>query len=698
MKMESQYTSRSARSEIRISNDIYTLDTEATTLFKHDGVWMPYCDAVDTKRDPTVAFCYASMICDSQGATIYRDLQDLYDRLAEISASSDDIKVLWVHNLGYDIQWLMNILLFDNVFAKKPHRVIYAEWKKLQFRCSYMLTHQSLDALSNSYHLEVKKATGKYDYNKFRTPLTPLSAAEEDYCIRDVKSLYKGIEIYRDRFGSIAKIPYTQTGAVRNRIKCLYHDDDKHHTSMSKLIPSYTEYALLQMVKWGGYTHASFLYADMTIHDRVDSLDISSSYPYQLVSKKYPMSRFLRCDPELYRCDKIDKYAFIFYIVIDNYDINTYSSYISVSHCVKCIDGVYDNGRVMRAKHLEIYVTDVDYTIIRDTCDQDIKIKYAWCAIKDYLPVSLLLEILDMYGKKTSQKGVDNNLYMRSKEELNSVYGMMLSALVYGNTTMDANTGKWSYRDPSEQDIVDRLSYLRQSKYKNNYSYAWGVWCVAYGRRQIWDAIIRHDDYNIYNDTDSIKLIDGYDADWFGRYNSDLVARLDSLMVSRGIDPELTRPRKADGTPVQLGVFDHDDTYVEFKTLGAKRYCYRDARKNELHMTVAGVNKEHGAECLRGNIDNFKSDMKIAYEHCKRLVLKYDNDQPVGLVLDDGWVLDQRFAVKSIPSTYTMNLESLYLDLIMRHNDLNNDLPDNIHKLHDIIMEEQSAKNKKRVL
>ena len=50
------------------------------------------------------------------------------------------------------------------------------------------------------------------------------------------------------------------------------------------------------------------------------------------------------------------------------------------------------------------------------------------------------------------------------------------------------------------------------------------------------------------------------------------------------------------------------DEYLEFITLGAKRYCGRCLEDNKLHITVSGVPKS-GAQCLNDNIYNFRKGM-----------------------------------------------------------------------------------------
>ena len=66
------------------------------------------------------------------------------------------------------------------------------------------------------------------------------------------------------------------------------------------------------------------------------------------------------------------------------------------------------------------------------------------------------------------------------------------------------------------------------------------------------------------------------------------------------------------GTEYWLGVVDVEK-HEKFRTMGAKRYCVEDKVLNKetgkiedvLKITVAGVPKKKGADCLSGNIENF---------------------------------------------------------------------------------------------
>ena len=53
---------------------------------------------------------------------------------------------MYVHNLAYEFQFLRDICTFKEVFARTPRKPIkcYADNLGIEFRCSYLLTNQSL--------------------------------------------------------------------------------------------------------------------------------------------------------------------------------------------------------------------------------------------------------------------------------------------------------------------------------------------------------------------------------------------------------------------------------------------------------------------------------------------------------------------------------------------------------------------------
>ena len=67
-------------------------------------------------------------------------------------------------------------------------------------------------------------------------------------------------------------------------------------------------------------------------------------------------------------------------------------------------------------------------------------------------------------------------------------------------------------------------------------------------------------------------------------------------------------PVVINGKEFWLGVAESEgdkDKYTEFKYMGAKRYCGRCLKTGKLKLTVSGVPKGPGAECLNDDISNF---------------------------------------------------------------------------------------------
>ena len=60
------------------------------------------------------------------------------------------------------------------------------------------------------------------------------------------------------------------------------------------------------------------------------------------------------------------------------------------------------------------------------------------------------------------------------------------------------------------------------------------------------------------------------------------------------------------GRDYWLGVAELDGEYSEFVALHSKCYACRDANTGNLKITVAGVPKKKGVECLKDDITNFR--------------------------------------------------------------------------------------------
>lgn len=134
--------------------------------------------------------------------------------------------IIYVHNLSYEFQFMRKWLEWAKIFSldkRKPLKAV--TYNGFEFRCSYLLSGYSLAKLGGELtRYEVSKKEGQLNYDLIRTPITPLTEKELEYCVYDVLVVMAYIQEKIENEGGISKIPLTKTGYVRNycREKCLY--------------------------------------------------------------------------------------------------------------------------------------------------------------------------------------------------------------------------------------------------------------------------------------------------------------------------------------------------------------------------------------------------------------------------------------------------------------------------------------------
>ena len=70
--------------------------------------------------------------------------------------------IIYVHNLGYEFQFIRKFFDWDKVFAIKQRRPVYALCKGLEFRCSLFLSNYALAYIGDNllHKYPVKKLVG----------------------------------------------------------------------------------------------------------------------------------------------------------------------------------------------------------------------------------------------------------------------------------------------------------------------------------------------------------------------------------------------------------------------------------------------------------------------------------------------------------------------------------------------------------
>lgn len=546
----------------------------------------------------------------------WEEFKDLCRQLQEyFLLDSEHILVVYVHNLSYEFQFMRKYFNWLDVFAvdeRKPVKALCSYG--IEFRDSYILSGYSLEKLAeNLVSHNIKKLVGDLDYNLTRTHITELTENELAYCNNDVEIVLAYINEQIDQYGSITKIPMTNTGRVRNFVKDKCYFTEKNHRKSSKgkyqrykelmneLTLTTGEYTMLKRCFMGGFTHASMLYSGKLLHD-VASIDFTSSYPYVMLSEKFPMSKPEKVNPtkeQFLKWVNDDNVGLMFVVRFKGLQSKlSFETYLSESKCDVLENPIINNGRVFKADTVQTTITDIDFKIMYKCYTWDsIEIANVHKFYMQYLPKPILLAIVELYEKKTTLKDVSGKEveYLVNKGMLNSVYGMCVTDIVRDNISYKDD---WQLEKYTIEMMNEQIEKYNSSSNRFLY-YPWGVWVTAYARKNLWNGILEIGIDYVYSDTDSVKFLN-YEKhiEYINRYNLDVERKLKKMCKFRQIEFERLKPKTIKGVEKMIGVWDFEGIYTHFKTLGAKRYLVRSKKDEKLHLTVAGLSKQNGVEYL----------------------------------------------------------------------------------------------------
>lgn len=605
--------------------------------------------------------------------------------------------IIGVHNLGYEFQFMRHYFEWKKVFAVDLRKPVYAVTTNgIEFRDTLILSGYKLETVGKNLHTyKVAKMVGDLDYKKIRNSKTQLTEKEIGYCINDVKVVMAYLQECIDSEGSIAKIPLTKTGYIRRFVRndCFGNDiKEKNYKRydymalMQNLTIEPDEYKQLKRGFCGGFVHPSPFYSG-NVCENVMSMDITSSYPTQLCLPKFPMSKGEKHVIESKQDfeNSLKLYCCLFDLELENVESKfMYDAYISRSRCIKCDNPTISNGRVVSADRLLITVTEQDYNIIKNI--------YTWSNIKvgnmiryqrGYLPRDFIRSVLELYKSKTELKGLqgdDENgvpysvTYLARKEMLNACYGMTVTDIVRSDIEY---TDEWTQTEPILQDAIEKYN-----ESKNRFLfYPWGVWTTACARTAVWSAIFNLKDDYIYCDTDSVKFKNPEKhMAYFEKYNKIITEQLIETCKHFGFPEEYVHPKNNKGKEKQLGVWDFDGLYSEFKTLGAKRYLlkYADDSRNgdesgQYSLTVSGLNKKITLPYLLDKygddiFNKFDNNLYIDGKHTGKNTHTYIDDEKHGKLKDYQGNISEYHEYSCIhlsESDYNLSISQEYLNFLL---------------------------------
>lgn len=616
----------------KVDNTIYTLDIETTSYLLLDNKVLPaieYLKLTDEQQQQAEfrSCMYIWQFSINDKVYYGRTWDELQWFILRLDFYNPYKKIIFVHNLAFEFQYLKSIFRFKNVVARKKHKVMKCELEdyNIEFRCTYQMSNCALSQLPKIFKLPVEKKKGDLDYTLLRTPATELTVKELGYCEYDCLVVYHYVKRELETYGRVDKIPITSTGHVRRELKERIDKDWDYKNKVKRSINVNPHiYNLLQEAFAGGYTHANWVYTDEILKN-ITSYDFTSSYPYILVSHKFASTEFQKCNIKR-REQMLRNFAYLLVVKFTGLKCKYYNNFISASKCKDIYNASYDNGRIMSADSITITLTDVDFYFLLDTYKYDsYEILESFYSVYDYLPKQFIEFVLEKYVNKTAYKNVEGMEveYAKEKNKFNALYGMSVTNMIRDEVEYDNELDWLPDRELTNDEIIKKLN---EEKKKAFLSFSYGVWVTAYARSNLLKNVIQLDDKVVYCDTDSMKLKKGYDKTVIEKYNKFVINKLKNVSKILDIPFDKFCPKDSEGVRHTLGVFENDGTYAEFITQGAKKYAYtkwvelkkiqdkdgkikKDVNMQEvkgnkakiLEITVAGVPKTRGVRTKRLN-------------------------------------------------------------------------------------------------
>lgn len=612
--------------------------------------------------------------------------------------------VIYVHNLPFEAVWLFDELnaagYQGKVFATAPRKPILFSIDDLgiEFRCSLKLTNRGLAKYLSDMHTGYEKLTGDLNYRIARTPKSYLDPKTElAYCAADVVGLYYAIKADLEHTGdTIASVPLTSTGYVRRDLRKLIEGDKNYEWLLKRCALTPEQYQLVKFLAKGGDTLGAASQRLWHVCYNIASFDYVSSYPAQLLTRKYPLSTFeLEGKGKEITLEYLHQIKDMGRFFICKFEVTNVE--LKLHNCpIPCITRSKDlytdnelcyNGRLLRADRAGIALDMISFEIFEEQYKWDsIEFGEVYSCEYGYLPQKIRDFIYGFFVNKCKlkehkaslEKGspewIDASLdYDLWKNLLNGIFGMFYTDCLKGMNTYDFELNCWNPELPKPLDMDEAKKWLI------DYIYEVLVpqWEKAAGgaipEEELAKKIMAFMEEQVKLNREALyrNQVSGVSPYMWGCVTaSHGRARLWELIKAAGfynviysdtdsikvkncqqaregvakLNEELTRIAlecgayydSPSGKRYILGVAEDetgDKPYLEFVTGGAKKYCYRD--EDGLHHTVSGVAKDQVTQ-LKDDIKNFAPDFK--YNPAGGILLHYIEQERREIVVhgDDG--------------------------------------------------------------
>ena len=616
-------------------------DTESTTI-------------TDAAGKPLFAFVYHVQLMISGQYIYFRDLDLLVPFLQQLCEEVKALKsrkrqakqpmlIIWVANLAHEYAFFKRQLQsvgITDIFAKTkrdPLKITIQDC--IEFRECIGLFGNSLAEIAKN-NTKTQKLEGDLDYSLIRTPSTPLTREEYQYCRNDVAILDELSEVAFQEFtDKKLKIPMTSTGILRQKCKNRINNKYYEEKSNTKLMPkTELEYAVQRRYSYaGGLSGTSPIYAGKFI--KLSKMaDIVSDYPAQINHHLFPAGELKETAPEnikktgnkfkllLFSADVIPKTK---HAILSIHKImNFYSASKYMQWLGRIRSAISVNGKLWEGKNVLLLLNNTELKALKDLYHfKNIKIYRLWYFTEKRRAPKFLRDCMneDYLMKKTlkNEGQKDTPIYNKVKAAINSYYGMTATKLY------DC-IFRYSEKDADIIEAAAELDYSqrREKMWLNPFI---AYWTTTYARSILMHFIAKYPDLILQYDTDSLYYITDSET-----VPAERIAALEAelLQYNKMKEQQNRRIFKNDSNFLDLGTWEIDEeNNTGFKGLGAKRYIVRTA-KGKIKPTVAGMVKSSFIDYLKETGSDpfsiFENDFTLNRIRSKKLASKY-NDKHIGL-------------------------------------------------------------------
>lgn len=553
--------------------------------------------------------------------------------------------IVWVHNLDYELTFLLRELgevkgiikynkygIVEGIYDEVVQDVILRDrhsplsiklnvLPNITFRDTYAIFNKSVARLGKELNLPKLE----YDYKKIRLPWDELEKLDFKYNERDniivAKSLYKYMQ---DNNLTIDDIPLTFTSFVKRKRKEFIIQNygkkaiNKFYFDRNEQIQDFNFFELILKTYQGGLTASNINETGKLIDKGIYSIDIKSSYPYQMCSRYFPFYSYKTT--ENYIGELADKFYKIgnykgFFGIFKfknirvknrNYLLPISSSQLSKGYVSS--DRVHFNGKLLSASEIIIPCNNIDIDTINLVYKYDkIECLEIFATTKQRrLRQEEISFLLSAFHKKETIKDKEDIEYALSKVYINSMYGVKVTTPIKSSYSIeDGEINEVDYFKFSEEERKEIYYKFIESQPSFGGTldiFTDGCYITSYARYMLVSMMCKLVDEGcnvVYSDTDSIKFyLNGVNEEYIfnliDRENWQTIKDNKKNIRFKTFKEQFQISDEDYNKICNLGIWEIENKIPipYFITFGAKKYGYI-THDNKVKTTIAGCNKKY---------------------------------------------------------------------------------------------------------